>query len=840
MTELETLHHRLQKGREELLKLDSEQSLLKREIEISRNNLKESCALNEIEHKNLTTIRERISILKHEQTDLESQLVQSRDNLLKQEHTLRTTKALSAEQLRLLELDLSKLQQDFKTKQRLIEELTQKQNLLEEEGEIRIREIQNSQLAITREVEEEHRKLSSMKNEARLIKLEIDQLQTKKKGFEKELEGLEEDIRSQTNYRDKELYELTRKIEFSEKQYHSSQLIAKQLKDTIYQSEREVEELKLSIDRLKQENTDLERNNELKKKTYSHELSEIHAQLSAATKKVRHLTALHEAKQNEYDQLLSNYRGQERKIEEITQTVKQLDLKRESLDTSLSLLTREREKVEESLLVFRKEKEEIRGQIERAKLSSEQDTKLSEELRNTMQALKDEVRELSSTENRLQTSLSSLYTTIQAENSQLGAIRSQIDRDKRVLYELQQKKQLAENELNHCQSELLQLKEYQSLEKHQTTDRSYQLTRLNEEIHEKEKKIQELERRIYGFIQKEAELKEKEESWKFLQINLKKELSELSERKLIEISTVDRLKEEVRELEAAQEKENQSLRQLRDSLQATLLEKEKLSLTNQTLRKEKEMIEREVSSLRNFEEERTTQVSQLQRQIEEMVDRSNSLQTQCKRWEIECQEMATKREDERKKLEREKRLLEKTMVEAQEVEQAMKDINLQYQERSHQVMKEIGQLESLKSNTQSQFLLLNQAKERMEKAVIPTKVEATAWRHQNSAAGPLFASHRHSAASSSSSNIAAQSLHSSLPFTQTQVKHHSPPALSLSSHVMPQRHLAVQQIEAMDDNASQTSSNASEIVVEMSSLQKAVDSLRKQSSAAIKTNSSQK
>jgi chromosome segregation ATPase len=113
-----------------MLKLDSEMNLMKRELEITRSNLKETCALNEIEHKNIETIRDRLAVLRNEQNELENLIHHLKDQQIKEENKIKTAKIMGNEQIRLVNMELKKLQQDFKLRQRNIEEIDKQQRLL--------------------------------------------------------------------------------------------------------------------------------------------------------------------------------------------------------------------------------------------------------------------------------------------------------------------------------------------------------------------------------------------------------------------------------------------------------------------------------------------------------------------------------------------------------------------------------------------------------------------------------------------------------------------------------------------------------------------------------------
>lgn len=123
LSELESLSVKLQSGRDELLKLDSEVHLMKRELEITRNNLKESCALNEIENKSIDAARERFASLKHELSDMEGLNLELKDQILKEESKLRATKAVIYEKTREFKIQVVQFNKEVKTKKEILDQI---------------------------------------------------------------------------------------------------------------------------------------------------------------------------------------------------------------------------------------------------------------------------------------------------------------------------------------------------------------------------------------------------------------------------------------------------------------------------------------------------------------------------------------------------------------------------------------------------------------------------------------------------------------------------------------------------------------------------------------------
>lgn len=116
LNELDFLAQRLQDSRDNITKTDTEHTLVKRELELVRHALQESLAMSEIEHANIHTARSRLVELKHELSETEQRILICKESCLKEEDKLRSTKATATDQLRLLQMELSKFQSDFKVR----------------------------------------------------------------------------------------------------------------------------------------------------------------------------------------------------------------------------------------------------------------------------------------------------------------------------------------------------------------------------------------------------------------------------------------------------------------------------------------------------------------------------------------------------------------------------------------------------------------------------------------------------------------------------------------------------------------------------------------------------
>jgi len=239
LDELDFLTKRLQDGRDNITRTESELTISKRELDLTRHSLQETIAMSEIEHQNIHTVRSRITELKQEQSMCEQHVLQSKELISKEDEKLRTTKTLVTDQLRFLQMDLNKIQSDFKAKVRTIEELEKNRRSIEEEIEIKRRDADNQLIITTREFEEEARKLTNAKSELRVQRLEVDQLTGKRRQLEAEVSRMQEVLTTEVGRYEALEVDARRKMEVLEKQLLNTEKKIREGKEKISAYEAE-------------------------------------------------------------------------------------------------------------------------------------------------------------------------------------------------------------------------------------------------------------------------------------------------------------------------------------------------------------------------------------------------------------------------------------------------------------------------------------------------------------------------------------------------------------------------------------------------------------------------
>lgn len=392
--------------------MDADRQLLKREGDLARTSLKDAAALSDLESRNLQTLRNRVQELKQEQMTLDAAVMTAKDQVLKEESKLRTTKATSAEQLRLLQVDLSKLSQDFRAKQRALEDLEAHRRAVEEEHASRCRESDGHLVQVTRSLDEESRKLTALKQEARYLKLEVDQLQSKRKQVDQDLSSLQERLTAEQSAAASDELELRRKIEQHTRLLQEQERKHQQAKEATQGLIQEQGVLKHSVEELRRQQQELERANEAKRRSLENEAQQAQHAAQLAVRTMRQATAQVEAKQAELEALQAEVRTQERRVEDAKRQVREHESRYEQQRDLTTTLHSDRDKLHKELAQTQRDIDDLRHQSLVVRTSLEHENRAVDEVRRRLSTLQSEEQQLQESDAKLRQSLQTLKAQV--------------------------------------------------------------------------------------------------------------------------------------------------------------------------------------------------------------------------------------------------------------------------------------------------------------------------------------------------------------------------------------------------------------------------------------------
>ena len=184
----------------------------------------------------------RLVEVKHELAETENRILTCKESCLKEENKLREVKSIYNEQLRLMQMELSKFETDVKAKKDMVEALNTQHRHLIDEIEIKKRD-SKLELSIAEKAHEDTvRKFNQARLEVSTQRLEIEQLTAKRRKLESEVQLLEEKFASEVAQVNNEEQEMKRRLSQLEK---AIQTTDKKLRDAKGQlSEHKSEEVR--------------------------------------------------------------------------------------------------------------------------------------------------------------------------------------------------------------------------------------------------------------------------------------------------------------------------------------------------------------------------------------------------------------------------------------------------------------------------------------------------------------------------------------------------------------------------------------------------------------------
>ncbi len=256
-----------------MLSAVSGHTIIRRELESARVALQDALYASDTEHKNVAVIRARLMELGNQQREHELALVRTRDILQEEESKLRATRSTAADNLRLLQMDLNKLQNEFKTKERAVADLVKYHKALEEEQNVRKRDAESHLANIHVELDEEQRKLHGCRNELRVGKLEVEQLTSRRKQLETELVTLADKVTAESSKLNVVEIESSRQIEFIGRQISEWEKKCRVAKELASEAESRHGVLRQEVDELRRQEAELQRTAEARRRTCDEEVA---------------------------------------------------------------------------------------------------------------------------------------------------------------------------------------------------------------------------------------------------------------------------------------------------------------------------------------------------------------------------------------------------------------------------------------------------------------------------------------------------------------------------------------------------------------------------------------
>jgi len=711
--ELDNLSKRLIAGKDEISRTEADHILAKRLLDACRQDLQDAIANNDIEHKNLASVRERVNDVRKEIALQEEKLLKTKEKIVEEESKIRQTKAIANDQLRILQTDLGKIEADFKNKQRAIEDVDKYRRGMEEESEVRRRDLETQLATLIRDIEEENRKLSNARSDARASRLESEQLVIKKRQAESDYLRIAEKLTNEKTTFETEEIEYKRKIDGYEKILNEQDRKARSLKERVNTLDAENTLLRQSVEELRRHQGDLERAMESRRRSVEEELSHAQAQTQIAVRATRQAISQGEQKRAEIESMLAELRATERRLDESKRAVREnegiLDAQKEVAKS----LDAETEKLKKESSLIKKEEEESKHQLLLVRNTIENETRVAEDIRRRLVSLTEEEESLKESEGRLKSSLALLRKNLDDSQIELDDARASSERERRALSDMRAKKAMIDADITRCEEEHKFVLERIIEENKRRVDAETSVQKIRDEITRAQYDLHKLQRTISETSRREDEMNTRESELRALQERQRTETDTLIAASLEEKQKIERLRSEQRQvyLEIKQEKED--LRRLQHEQATALAALETTKLQQATLEGMKDELSSEIEKLRDIERLEHQRTERLESGYKDAETRLRDLRNELSRTEENLERVKSLNSEEERRVSDQRKQLRSTMEELASIERAVVDANRTLFDERNKAIMEMGQLSQAKQSAQSQMLMVAEAQRRL-------------------------------------------------------------------------------------------------------------------------------
>jgi len=279
LAELEALSHRLVVGREDLRVVESSRLELQREAVVLQREVDDCRALSAAEQKTLSAMRSKLDASRQELQQWESAAFRMKEQLQDDERKGKTARTQAMDQIRQMQAEFLRLQSDYSSKQRSVEELEKYRKTVEEELECRRRDLEQDHVVVAREVEELQRRASAQRSECRTLKLETDALAMKKRQLDLDVSRTSDSLVGEVSRLDEELAERKHTLEHQDSLVAEAEKRLRALREKVAGSEAEQRQLRVVVAELRRQQGDLEKSAEERRRAIEAEAAQAASQV---------------------------------------------------------------------------------------------------------------------------------------------------------------------------------------------------------------------------------------------------------------------------------------------------------------------------------------------------------------------------------------------------------------------------------------------------------------------------------------------------------------------------------------------------------------------------------
>lgn len=713
--DLEHLAKQLKEGQEKILAQESNYHSLCTDIESARKDFTSINSMTQLENQNILSVRSRLTEMREECEKYESRVAMLKSKTTEEENKLRSAKNIAGDQIRILQNDLLHLQNAIKTSQGTISELERGRVRFEEEMEIRRRELEQQNNSIAREINEAERKNAHLASDLRNVKQEHDILQQKKKQLAAEVDRhsfaqKEEHQRLITSIEEsrRRFDDLEKNIIEHEKKYRS-------VREKTNAVETEQTLLRISVEELKRQQTDLDRSLDLRRRAADEELSAVQQQAQVSLRSVRQTASQIEQKKSDNEIIIAEIRTNERRLEELRRSMRESESEVENTKETNKNLLLEIDKIRKDVAVEKREEEDTRSRIQLLKVSIESDTRASEDLRRKISILTDEENSLKEGEMRLKSALMQQKKQLEECQKEVEECRSLSERERRLYLEIRNKKTQLEAEQARNEEELKFAKELLVEEDRRKNEIFLTTQQAREEASRLQVEMIALQRKHAESQRIEADIKRREKEAANLHMKMRSEVDSMGYLVSAEKQNIEKIRIEKESLVKDVKHYKEELRNLQSEINSSKIEVESMKAQSMQVEAMKQELMLEVNRLRESSKMESERAERFTDAYKDLELRLRDVRSELSRTEENYARAKERAESEERKAEEKFRAVHNASLDLSKVEATMAEVQMSINLERSKAIEEIGKLSFAKHAAQNQIFQLTDARQRSER-----------------------------------------------------------------------------------------------------------------------------
>lgn len=347
--------------------------------------------------------------------------------------------------------------------------------------------------------------------------------------------------------------------------------------------------------------------------------------------------------------------------------------------------------------------------------SIEHDTRTSEDLRRRLVVMKEEEASVRDSEVRLRSILGQTKKTLDDAQTELDAIRTTADREKRSIAEIRSKRASMEAEMMHLMDELKFSTERVNQENIVRMESEATILRCRDEASRAQKELGTIEKKISDALRREEDLKR---SSAILKANLEKlrgESEGLSSVQVNERAMVSNARDELRDLHVEIKREKDNLKLIQQELQSNQINLEAIKTQNKHIEGLKDELSEELYRIRETNRVELRRTDKLESTYVEVEQRLKSLREELVLMEQDYERTRHLTLEEQERVSDQRRILRQTLDELTKAERAVSETYKQMYDERQKALVEISLLGQAKQSAQAHMFLTSEAQKKIDK-----------------------------------------------------------------------------------------------------------------------------